>query len=283
MYLEQILRTQKMEVKGLRKSCYTTHRLQETLYGKIYRGIYDETKLVAIKISKMDTNRRGSENPRMETAVMSYLPPHPNVVRYIDDMDTPTLHILVCEYVHGKEMFDVIEKRGRINETEAKNYMKQLLKGLAHIHKYRICHRDISIENILVDEKMKMIKICDFGASYAVEDDDSVPAPKGVLPGKIRNCCPEVIERKKYNGFLADVYGAGVCLLDMLTASLWFDVASSQEDPRYAYVEKGELKDVLVEKSSLSKSAADLIQKMLSREEKRPSVAQCLEHEWFKD
>ncbi len=47
---------------------------------------------------------------------------------------------------------------------EVRNYMKQILTGMAFVHKQGICHRDLKPENILISEE-GVVKICDFGSA----------------------------------------------------------------------------------------------------------------------
>lgn len=51
---------------------------------------------------------------------------------------------------------------------DVKDYMKQILTGMAYVHKMKICHRDLKPENILISE-FGVIKICDFGSAKMME------------------------------------------------------------------------------------------------------------------
>ena len=67
------------------------------------------------------------------------------------------------EYICG-DLLNYIRKRSKISEQTAKIIFKQLMEGLDYIHKNNIVHRDIKLDNILID-LTNTIKICDFGVS----------------------------------------------------------------------------------------------------------------------
>lgn len=63
---------------------------------------------------------------------------------------------------------------GRVNETDAKIIVKQLVDAIAYLHKERIVHRDLKLENVLIDDK-KVVKVIDFGFSVSVKPDKKIP------------------------------------------------------------------------------------------------------------
>ncbi|KAL5676013.1 hypothetical protein ACJX0J_012144, partial [Zea mays] len=79
---------------------------------------------------------------------------------------TPTHLAIVMEYAAGGELFDRIVDRGRFSEDEARYFFQQLICGVSYCHHMEICHRDLKLENVLLDgSPAPRLKICDFGYS----------------------------------------------------------------------------------------------------------------------
>ena len=83
-------------------------------------------------------------------------------------MDEHHLNIFL-EYVPGGSVVALLRNYGAFEEELVRNWVKQILTGLAYLHERDIIHRDIKGANILVDNKGG-IKISDFGISKKVED-----------------------------------------------------------------------------------------------------------------
>jgi len=110
---------------------------------------------------------------------------------------------------------------GRFTEDEARFYWQQLLQGVLYCHRKGLCHRDLKLENLLLDEKGEVLKITDFG--FAKFQVDSMP--KTIL-GTAVYVAPEVLESSTagYDGFIADVWSCGVILYTMIVGNYPFDL-----------------------------------------------------------
>ncbi|MCI07021.1 CBL-interacting serine/threonine-protein kinase 1-like, partial [Trifolium medium] len=71
---------------------------------------------------------------------------------------------MVLEYVTGEELFDKIASKGKLTECEGRKLFHQLIDGVSHCHSKGVFHRDLKLENVLVDVKGNL-KITDFGLS----------------------------------------------------------------------------------------------------------------------
>ncbi|KAH9614730.1 hypothetical protein KSS87_019025, partial [Heliosperma pusillum] len=110
---------------------------------------------------------------------------------------TPTHLAIVMEYAAGGELFERICTAGRFSEDEARYYFQQLISGVSYCHSMLICHRDLKLENTLLDDSPEpRLKICDFGYSKSAEFHSQ---PKSTV-GTPAYIAPEVLSRKEYDG-----------------------------------------------------------------------------------
>ncbi|CAN1259041.1 Serine/threonine-protein kinase SAPK3 [Linum perenne] len=151
---------------------------------------------------------------------------HPNIVRFKEVWLTPTHLAIVMEYAAGGELFARICNAGRFSEDEARFFFQQLISGVSYCHSMEICHRDLKLENTLLDgSPAPRLKICDFGYSKSGLLHSQ---PKSTV-GTPAYIAPEVLSRKEYDGKIADVWSCGVTLYVMLVGGYPFE---DPDDPR---------------------------------------------------
>ncbi|KAF1893839.1 hypothetical protein Lal_00002376 [Lupinus albus] len=165
---------------------------------------------------------------------------HPNIIRFkeasillllFNQLDhfvvlTPTHLAIIMEYAAGGELFERICSAGRFSEDEARYFFQQLISGVHFCHAMQICHRDLKLENTLLDgSPAPRLKICDFGYS---KSSLLHSRPKSTV-GTPAYIAPEVLSRREYDGKLADVWSCGVTLYVMLVGAYPFE---DQDDPR---------------------------------------------------
>ncbi|KAJ1391737.1 Serine/threonine-protein kinase, active site [Sesbania bispinosa] len=179
--------------------------------------------LVAVKY--IERGKKIDENVQREIVNHRSLR-HPNIVRFKEVFLTPTHLAIVLEYAAGGELFERICAAGRLSEDEARYFFQQLLSGVSYCHSMQICHRDLKLENTLLDgNPAPRLKICDFGFSKSALLHSQ---PKSTV-GTPAYIAPEVLSRKEYDGKIADVWSCGVTLYVMLVGSYPFE---DPEDPR---------------------------------------------------
>ncbi|XP_019462072.1 PREDICTED: serine/threonine-protein kinase SAPK1-like isoform X2 [Lupinus angustifolius] len=151
---------------------------------------------------------------------------HPNIIRFKEVLVTPTHLAIVMEYAAGGELFERICSAGRFSEDEARYFFQQLISGVSYCHSMEICHRDLKLENTLLDgSSAPRLKICDFGYSKSSVLHSQ---PKSTV-GTPAYIAPEVLSRREYDGKVADVWSCGVTLYVMLVGAYPFE---DPEDPK---------------------------------------------------
>ncbi|CAN1183004.1 Serine/threonine-protein kinase SAPK1 [Linum perenne] len=94
---------------------------------------------------------------------------HPNIIRFKEVLLTASHLAIVMEYAAGGELFERICSAGRFSEDEGRYFFQQLISGVSYCHSMQICHRDLKLENTLLDASPSpRLKICDFGYSKAI-------------------------------------------------------------------------------------------------------------------
>ncbi|KAJ2805130.1 Serine/threonine-protein kinase plk1, partial [Coemansia helicoidea] len=141
--------------------------------------------------------------------VMKQLPQHRNVVGFYHLFeDTERLYIMM-EQCTRRTLHDLLLRRKRLTEFEARYFTAQLADGISALHRARIIHRDIKHSNLLLDG-MNRIKIADFGLSTIV--GESGDRKKSFL-GTPNFLAPELVMRNGHgHSFGVDVWAAGVLL-----------------------------------------------------------------------
>lgn len=183
----------------------------------------DTGELVAIKeVSKSTiSSLEDMERVYRETFIITSLR-HPNIIKLYEVLDTPKGILLVMEYAAGGELLKVVQSKRRIGEIEACRLFQQIVDGVEYCHREKIIHRDLKLENILLDEQGN-VKIADFGLSNTIKFGRK---SLGTNCGTPAYTCPEQIAGDRYVGSSADIWSLGVILFAMLCGFLPFEATS---------------------------------------------------------
>lgn len=89
-----------------------------------------------------------------------------------EEIQTFTHHLMFLELCRGGDLLHFVRRRRKLDENMGKYVFRQIVLGVQYIHSMNIIHRDIKLENILVDN-LGIVKICDFGVSKHLQNEDS--------------------------------------------------------------------------------------------------------------
>lgn len=191
-------------------------------FAKVYHGRNVRTgQSVAIKaVSKQKILRGGlTAHVKREISIMSRLR-HPNIVKLYEVLATKAKIYFVMEFAKGGELFAKISK-GRFSEQLSRRYFQQLISAVEYCHSRGVFHRDLKLENLLLDENWDL-KISDFGLS-AVKEQIRPDGMLHTLCGTPAYVAPEILAKKGYDGAKVDMWSCGVVLFVLNAGYLPFN------------------------------------------------------------
>lgn len=206
---------------------------------------------------------------------------HPNIVQFRRLALTETHLAIVMEYAAGGELFDRICDAGRFSEAEARFFFQQLISGVAYCHQKGIAHRDLKLENTLLDgSDAPRLKICDFGYSKS-SLLHSMPKSTVGTPAYI---APEVLVSKKYDGKTADVWSCGVTLFVMLVGGYPFEDPDDPRDYRKTIKRIVAVNYHVPSDCNVSPECKDLLSRIFVADPaKRIPIEDIWGHPWFRE
>ncbi|GMI14376.1 hypothetical protein TrVE_jg11255 [Triparma verrucosa] len=295
-------------------------KLKKAIYGGVYlayelrvkvpsekgeNGGYELTgNYVAIKKIEWGKVRSLSnrliEDPLKEISCTQFLTTSgsPHILKALVALSDEKYLYSVLSYCNGGELFDHVEKSGRFSEPLARYWFKEILKGIQVLQTLGVCHRDMSLENMMVHNSSALI--IDMGMCLRIPYLDSGGnIVSGVSSGAVRRCLlkagrgcgkpnymsPEIVAEKPFDGFSIDLWACGVMLFIMVTGVPPFDRAQPQ-DPRFQMSAiNRQLSQMLTNwNMAPSDTCMDLLQRMLvANPAERLTLEEVCNHPWTRD
>ncbi|KAM4700197.1 NUAK family SNF1-like kinase 2 [Discoglossus pictus] len=188
-------------------------------YGTVKRAKDKNGKEVAIKSIRKDRIKDEQDllHIRRETEIMSSIS-HPHIISIYEVFENSSKIVIVMEYASQGDLYDYISERQRLTEHEARRFFRQIVSAVQYCHVNGIVHRDLKLENILLDEN-KNVKIADFGLSNIFHSDSFLQT----YCGSPLYASPEIVNGKPYVGPEVDSWSLGVLLYILVHGCMPFD------------------------------------------------------------
>ncbi|NWU90618.1 HUNK kinase, partial [Upupa epops] len=251
-------------------------------FAKVMEGLHIPTgEKVAIKVIDKRKAKQDSyvlKNMKREPRIQQMIK-HPNVVQLYETLETDNFYYMVMELCLGGDLLDRICDKKRLPEREVRRYMRQILSAVEYLHCQGIVHRDLKVENFLLDENNN-IKIVDFGLSNTAKFEGLSQELLHTQCGSPAYAAPELLAHRKY-GPKVDVWSIGVSMFAMLTGTLPFTVEPFNIKELHQKILIGEISPI---PSDISPGAVRLLQSLLQPDPaKRPGVTEAIKDKWLNE
>eukprot|EP00755_Sulcionema_specki_P023864 Sspe_Gene.79904::Locus_50228_Transcript_1_1_Confidence_1.000_Length_1829::g.79904::m.79904 len=192
---------------------------------------------------------------------------HKNIIKLYQVFSSDDVIYVLMEYVTTPLSLKIADRGGRLSEGEALKYFVQLVQAITYLHNRSLAHRNLRIDNIMLDEPTDLIKICDFsttclqGSKELLHDHPNVDEAFA---------SPEMLGCDTYHGKKTDMWSLG-CILHVLLKGVapWTSGAVAK-DP--STLDLGDISD----------DCADLLRRMLDIDWKtRINLQDIRGHGWF--
>ncbi|KAF7246884.1 Hormonally up-regulated neu tumor-associated kinase [Varanus komodoensis] len=288
-------------------------------FAKVMEGLHIPTgEKVAIKVIDKKKAKQDSyvlKNMKREPWIHQMIK-HPNIVQLYETLETENSYYMVMELCLGGDLMDRICEKKKLEEREVKKYTRQIMSAVEHLHRHKIVHRDLKIENFLLDES-NGIKIVDFGLSNIMKSEGLSQELLSTQCGSPAYAAPELLAHKKY-GPKVDVWSmrgqdtfqwtkaqgtkvqfgcqevlpdslldmhmvgmSGVSMFAMLTGTLPFTVEPFNIKQLHLKMVNGEMNPI---PPNISTGAVHFMHSLLEPDPaKRPAIKEAMKDKWLND
>ncbi|KAM9410794.1 NUAK family SNF1-like kinase 2 [Pholidichthys leucotaenia] len=188
-------------------------------YGKVKKAKERSGRLVAVKSIRKEKIKDEQDlvHIRREIEIMSSLC-HPHIITIYEVFENKDKIVIVMEYASQGDLYDYICDRKNISEREARHFFRQIVSAVHYCHQNGIVHRDLKLENILLDDNGN-VKIADFGLSNLYSGDEFLQT----FCGSPLYASPEIVNGRPYRGPEVDTWSLGVLLYTLVHGTMPFD------------------------------------------------------------
>jgi len=228
-------------------------------------------KLVALKMVDKRRLEREANLKRLLEREISILKKisHRNLVKLLDIYEEEDFQVIVLEWIDGAELFEIVG-RAPLSEERTRDLFTQLVESVKYLHENNVIHRDLKLENIMVEREGRLV-LLDFG--LASHNSSTL----WTRCGSTEYAAPEMLLNQgllkgSYDGMKTDCWSLGVILYACLSGRLPFEA----ETQRHC-VDK--ICAGLYDELENSPDAKDLCKRLLTVDSKRRyTIDQILEH-----
>lgn len=268
-------------------------RIGSGSYGQVFEAVHIPSRgNRAIKVlnhAALPSNEINSMFNEMSLlkSLVSASQDHPNIIKIYEVVKEGEKVNIVAELCSGGDMLGKVKKEKTLSEKAAATYLGQILSAVAYCHERGIVHRDIKLENILLETNApsSLVKIIDFGTAKHLAPNETISDIIGTVSAiQPLYIAPEVLSRRASEK--CDIWSCGVVLYIFLSGKMPFRGRDGRDVFQQVRIGTFDIDGEFYagpEWAPVSPNAKDLVLKMLTKNPLlRPCAKDLLAHPWFR-
>ncbi|KAK7061539.1 Serine/threonine-protein kinase [Favolaschia claudopus] len=252
--------------------------LGEGGFARVYEVKDGSNKRFACKVVTMTSLKTKKAKTKLYAEIKIHRSlSHPNIVHFIDCFEGDDNVYMTLELCPSGSLMDLLRRRKRFTEPEARFFMIQLIGACHYMHNQSVIHRDLKLGNLFLDAHMN-IKVGDFGLAALIE---SPGERKKTICGTPNYIAPEVLfDTASGHSFEVDTWSIGVILYTLVVGRPPFQTKDVKAI--YQRIRDNDYAFPSPPPASPSVPSRNLIGDILTPDpQQRPPLLTIVAHEWF--
>ncbi|KAJ7068077.1 kinase-like domain-containing protein [Mycena amicta] len=252
--------------------------LGEGGFARVYEIMDPSNKRLACKVVTMSSLKTKKAKTKLYAEIKIHRSlSHPNIVTFIDCFEGDDNVYITLELCPSGSLMDLLRRRKRFTEPEARFFMVQLIGACQYMHNQSVIHRDLKLGNLFLDGHMN-IKVGDFGLAALIE---SPGERKKTICGTPNYIAPEVLfDTASGHSFEVDTWSIGIILYTLIVGRPPFQTKDVKAI--YQKIRNNDYTFPAPPAASPSVPARTLITDILTQDpSQRPTLLAIIAHEWF--
>ncbi|KAL0482287.1 serine/threonine-protein kinase/receptor [Acrasis kona] len=184
-------------------------RITEGTYGVVFKGKYLESR-VAIKLIKNSCSALDLDDEFVKEVEILKSLRHRNIVQFFGACVNQHNKLIITEFMDGTSLDSIFLKKQELGFNKKIDLLLDIAMGMNYLHQLSLVHRDLKLSNVLVDQGFNIAKICDFGISKFVGDDQIMTFNVGTRAYN----APEILSYQAYDKS-CDVYSFAIMMYEV--------------------------------------------------------------------